>query len=359
MSVRSRTVKTGFTSDTITDVLRQRADSSGWALCIGAGTSYPMFPDWYSLVTGLIEKDADATVAEAIMPNLSKNFGLDALVQAAKEISGLDPDAFANMLSDQLYDRLKQKLSAPDWKIFRRGIAAFRPGDMTPQMWRRFSNTVKTHFPTVSAIQIADAVVRSRESGTGPAAILSFNAEPLLYALINARVSVAQTRISMPAAVLNLITRSLSSRNSERLSFVLCHGLLPIDGHSSSDWHSLDKLVFSETDYLQVANSSFTWQSSTFFEAFMSRSAVFIGLSFSDPNLRRWLGIMHQNRLRELQNIGHGGVASAPHYWFKIMPGTDAERYWVEAAVSHLGVRLVWLKSWNEVGPTLRRMLGL
>jgi hypothetical protein len=359
MSARLQTIKTGFTSATISDVLRQRAVSSGWALCIGAGTSYPMFPDWYSLVAGLVEKDTDAAVAAAIMPKLSQSFGLDALVQAAKGRSGLAPDAFANLLSDQLYARLKQRLSASDWKIFRRGLSAFRPGDMTPQMWRRFGNTVSTHFPTVSAIQIADAVVRSRESGIEPAAILSFNAEPLLYALINARVSVVRTRLHSPTAVLNRITRSLSNRNSELLSFVFCHGLLPIEGHPSPDWHSLDKLVFSETDYLQVANSGFTWQSSTFFDTCMSRSTVFIGLSFSDPNLRRWLGIMHQNRVRELQNIGHVGVASAPHYWFRIMPKTSEERDWIEAAVSHLGVRLVWLNGWNEVGTTLRRMLGL
>jgi hypothetical protein len=145
----------------------------------------------------------------------------------------------------------------------------------------------------------------------------------------------------------------------QRWLYVFCHGLLPIEGHPSSDWHSVDKLVFSEADYLQVANSGFTWQSSTFFEACMSRSAVFIGLSFSDPNLRRWLGIMHQNRLLELQSIGHTSANSAPHYWFKTIPTSDEERAWTEAAVAHLGVRLVWLKDWTEVGPALRSMLGL
>jgi hypothetical protein len=116
--------------------------------------------------------------------------------------------------------------------------------------------------------------------------------------------------------------------------------------------------VFSEADYLQ-ANSGFSWQSSIFFESCMSRSVIFIGLSFSDPNLRRWLGIMHQNRLRELRIIGHTGVASAPHYWFKTIPKTLKEKAWIEAAVAHLEVRLVWLKNWAEVGPALRNMLGL
>jgi hypothetical protein len=209
----------------------------------------------------------------------------------------------------------------------------------------------------VSAIELASVVIDSETDGFGPAAILSFNAEPLLYALINARASVSAS--FSPKAPLDRITRSLSNRNSGRIPYVFCHGLLPIEGHPSSDWHSIDKLVFSEADYLQVANGGFTWQSSTFFEACMSRSVVFIGLSFSDPNLRRWLGIMHQNRLRELQIIGHNAVASAPHYWFRTIPNTPEEKAWIEAAVAHLGVRLFWLQNWTEVGPALRSMLGL
>jgi hypothetical protein len=351
--------KPGLTSANIAGVLRQKAESSGWALCIGAGTSFPMFPDWYSLVASLIEKDAGADTAKAIMPNLINNFGLDALVQAARERLHLPSEAFAQLLSDQLYSGIRQKLTTADWDHFRKGMSSFHLGHMTPTMWRKFSVIMSTHFPSVSAIQLADTVVASKNSGLGPVAILSFNAEPLLYALINAKISVTRTRANMSKPVLSRVTRSLSTRSFDRISYVFCHGLLPIEGHPFSDWHSIDKLVFSETDYLQVANSGFSWQSSTFFETCMSRSAVFVGLSFSDPNLRRWLGIMHQNRLRELQSIGQNDVSSAPHYWFRTIPKTAEEKSWIEAAVAHLGVRLVWLPSWGELGPSLRRMLGI
>jgi hypothetical protein len=209
----------------------------------------------------------------------------------------------------------------------------------------------------VSAVELARVVVDSTSGGFAPAAILSFNAEPLLYALINATAAVSEPH--SPKALLDRVTRSLSNRALGRIPYVFCHGLLPIEGHPSGEWHSIDKLVFSESDYLQVANSGFTWQSSTFFDACMSRSVIFIGLSFSDPNLRRWLGIMHQNRLRELQSIGHSPAASAPHYWFRTIPKTQEEKAWIEAAVAHLGVRLVWLKNWTEASPALRSMLGL
>jgi hypothetical protein len=316
-----------------------------------------MFPNWYALVSDLVAQDIGQDKANDIMPRLSSGFGLDALIQAARDRLRLTSDEFAQLLSDRLYADVKGKLTNTEWKKFRRGLAAFYAGDMSPKMWREFETTMRSHFPCVSAIDLASVVVDSVADGFGPAAILSFNAEPLMYALINARASVSEPH--SPKAPLDRITRSLSNRSSGRIPYVFCHGLLPIEGHPSADWHAIDKLVFSETDYLQVANSGFTWQSSTFFEACMSRSVVFIGLSFSDSNLRRWLGIMHQNRLRELQSIGHSAVASAPHYWFRTIPKTTEEKAWIEAAVAHLGVRLVWLKNWAEAGPALRSMVGL
>jgi hypothetical protein len=349
--------KSGLLMSSLKRVLWQRAKSGGWTLCIGAGTSYPMFPNWYDLVSGLVARDIGRDKAKDIMPNLGKGFGLDALVQAARDRLSLSPDEFAVLLSDELYSNVKRGLTNPEWKTFRRGLASFHPGDMTPPMWKKFETTMMSHFPDVSAVELANVVVDSEAAGSGPAAILSFNAEPLLYALINARASARAPH--SPKATLDRITRSLSNRSSGRIPFVFCHGLLPIEGHPSSDWHSIDKLVFSEADYLQVANSGFTWQSSTFFDACMSRSVVFIGLSFSDANLRRWLGIMHQNRLRELESIGHTSVVSAPHYWFRTFPRTSEEKAWIEAAVAHLGVRLVWLKNWAEAGVALRSMLGL
>jgi hypothetical protein len=351
--------KSGLTFANLTGVLRQRAETTGWTLCVGAGTSYPLFPNWRAMVSALVEKDVGAAATTAVMPELAMGFGLDTLVQAARDRLDLPSEAFAQLLSDQLYADAKRRLTKEEWALFTRGLASLHPGDMPPATWRKFSVLMTTYFPSVSAISLADVVVASSKVGLGPAAILSFNAEPLLYSLINARSAVGLTRADNPKAVLNRITRSLSHRTSGRISYAFCHGVLPFDGSQSFGWHSVDKLVFSESEYLQVANSGFTWQSSTFFEACMARSAIFIGLSFSDPNLRRWLGIMHQNRLHELQSIGQDDVTSAPHYWFRTAPKTSEERLWTESAVAHLGVRLVWLKNWGDVGPALRRMLSM
>lgn len=47
------------------------------------------------------------------------------------------------------------------------------------------------------------------------------------------------------------------------------------------------------------------------------------------------------------------------HFWINKKPKTDVEKVWMEESVAHLGVRLVWIDEWNQVGEVLRKMLGL
>jgi hypothetical protein len=156
-----------------------------------------------------------------------------------------------------------------------------------------------------------------------PISIFSFNAEPLLYALINA--SVARLHdwergggvLNPPKQPIDKLLRATSSRARDRIPYIFCHGLLQVPGghrhHASSE--SADKLVFSEEQYLMLANAVVSWQSTTFVETCMSRCVVFVGVSLSDTNMRNWLSRVAQNRRRELHEVhGHDGD-STTHFW--------------------------------------------
>lgn len=75
--------------------------------------------------------------------------------------------------------------------------------------------------------------------------------------------------------------------------------------------------------------------------------------------MRRWLSWTHANRLDEMRQNGLDIKDSTQHYWIRTIPKDKNTMPWVEAAVSHLGVRIVWIDDWSQVGLALKKMLGI
>ena len=110
--------KQGFTLKSVKPVILNRLNNSGWALCIGAGTSLPMFPDWVELVMLLAARDLAPSEAPQVLKSLHQKFSPDTLLQASKDRLGLDDDQFAALLSESLYKGIKSKLNNTDWDCF-------------------------------------------------------------------------------------------------------------------------------------------------------------------------------------------------------------------------------------------------
>ncbi len=336
----------------------------GWALCIGAGTSLPVFPNWSQLVAELLEAhEADKSTAATLAKSLLSQFGADALIQASFNRVGKTPDEFTQHLSQRLYGVLTKTLTADQWDAVSFVLA--RPGKkgISKRQWRTFLSAFRDVLPRTSALDIAAVLTSVLGTKMAPAAVLSFNAEPLLFALVNALTSETAMAAGPPTAGqdrqwFDLITRSISNRQADRVPYIFCHGLLPVPTRRPiATMASVDKLVFSEGDYLQLANSTYSWQSSAFLDVAGSRRVVFVGVSFSDPNMRRWLSWQHENRTREISAIGEGHHSSTQHLWLRVVPAELTEMDWIEAAVEHLGVRVVWMDSWSETGRVLKTLL--
>ena len=354
--------KSGLDATNCAGVLVDKAQKSGWSLCVGAGISKPFFPDWSKLVQKLAS--GDSIIGRNRLPkDVRQSYSLDALIEAARDRLQITPEEFPNKLSRYLYSSLKWRVGAKDWSKFLTALTAGSPGQLTREQWRAFIRKINEVSQDSTALQIAKVVPSASNAELEPAAIITFNAEPLLYALITA-VSAMQAPADgklSKSRLLDRVTRSLSYREAGRIPFIFCHGLLPVKGglDKFNESTAQDKLVFSEGGYLQLANSNFSWQSSLFLGTAVLRSMVFIGLSFSDPNLRRWLAWINKNRSDELDLRGKD-PESYNHYWIKSSKGlTQASQRWHESAVRHLGVRLVWIDDWSGTGTCLREMLNL
>ena len=356
---RRGVTKPGLTEDKVDGLLATAAPGPGWALCVGAGTSLPAFPDWNRLVRRLIETCSPQD-ADRIAQDLAGLFSADALIQAAATRSRRDAAGFGELLTQELYGEFLRSFEGRDRRLVLRALGAVRPGDLSQSIWRRFLELLEQRWgDRMSCLAIAPVLSETLGTPRSPAAILSFNAEPLLFAVLNAHQACAGDEDAGVPQRVDRVVRGISNRTMGRVPYVFCHGLLPVPGAETTQHAaSPDKLVFSEAAYLQLAGNVYSWQSTSFLETCAARRVVFVGLSLSDANMRRWLSWIHDSRVDELGQVGQRGAVSTQHLWLNLDPGDAELRAWIEASVAHLGVRLVWLERWSSMGPVLARMLN-
>ena len=349
--------KSGLDVSTIQAVLKDVKMGSGWSLCIGAGTSAPVLPDWFSLVEKLITKNCSSQDIIDIDVYKKMGFSADAMIQAVRNRLDVSDNEFIDMLSKEIYAPIKEKVDSPEWKAFIKVHESFTLAGIKNEEWNDFKEVIDKVLYSTSANLLAEVVINAIDKGVAPKAILTFNGEAIFLALLNYYYWI--NRIDNKNKF-DRIVNGITSRHVNRIPYIHCHGILPISGVKTRKGHNAnDKLVFLEESYLQLANSPMSWQAINFIENCMQSKMVFVGVSLSDPNMRRWLGWIHSNKMNEFRINGLDCKDATEHFWINKKPKTDVEKIWVEESVSHLGVRLVWIDEWSQVGEALQKMLGL
>ena len=122
------------------------------------------------------------------------------------------------------------------------------------------------------------------------------------------------------------------------------HGILDQKGIKSSD------IVLSEDDYHEQYRRSFMWSNVEQLHALQNNNCFFIGISMTDPNLRRLLDITRSEANGKNQRDFHcfaflmkdsvaEGVKGDKEQFLK------EQRYMLE----NLGVRVIWYNNHNEL----------
>lgn len=349
--------KKGLDISTIQSVLRDVKDSGGWSLCVGAGTSMPILSDWFSLVEKLINKNCSSKDIIDINVYKKMGFSADAMIQAVRNRLDVNDDEFIQMLSKEVYAPIKNTVNLEEWNAFIKVHEAFTLSGIRDDEWKNFKGIIDKILNSTSGNLLAEVVVESISNELAPKAILTFNGEAIFLALLN--YYYWMNRIDNKNKF-DRIVNGITNRHVNRIPYIHCHGVLPINGVKMRKGHNAnDKLVFLEESYLQLANSPISWQAINFIENCMQSKMVFVGVSLSDANMRRWLGWIHSNKMNEFRINGFDCRDATEHFWINKKPKTDVERTWMEESVAHLGVRLVWIDEWNQVGEALKKMLGL
>ncbi|MBH3441929.1 SIR2 family protein [Pseudomonas luteola] len=150
--------------------------------------------------------------------------------------------------------------------------------------------------------------------------------------------------------------------DADELPVYHVHGFLP---ESKDNYSDLDKstLVFSEEGYHKIYSESYHWSNLVQLSNLRENNCLMIGLSMTDPNLRRLLDISARNidytkHYAFMKRITHQSFCSDRRgdAFESVINNTDAadkflERHHAlnEEIMKELGVTIIWYEDYNDI----------
>ncbi len=141
-----------------------------------------------------------------------------------------------------------------------------------------------------------------------------------------------------------------------RVEIFHCHGSLPFDITSIGD----QRLIFDESEYHSLNYDHYNRSNILQFSTFLDQVCIFVGLSLSDPGMRRLL------------DHAAGQQRGDPkHFAFRRLPAVDAseKKKDAEIKIKHLksvfeidalslGIQLIWVENYDEIGEVINEMMN-
>lgn len=183
----------------------------------------------------------------------------------------------------------------------------------------------------------------ARKSGAGIKAIVTYNFDDLL-----------EDNFNKHGVQYHSLYSELDYTTSDKLGIYHVHGFLP---RNPNKYEQLSEglLVFSEDRYHSLYNDPYSWANITQLNFLRENTTLMIGLSLTDPNLRRLLSISNRkNKIRK-----HYAIMRKKD--FKIsMEGTNINKDILksfnninnelhETAFEQLGINIIWVESHDEI----------
>ncbi|WP_035347618.1 SIR2 family protein [Alkalihalobacillus hemicellulosilyticus] len=147
--------------------------------------------------------------------------------------------------------------------------------------------------------------------------------------------------------------------NSDELGIYHVHGFLP---QNKEEYEDLSKslLVFSEEGYHKLLLEPYNWANMTQLNYLTNDVCLFIGLSMTDPNLRRLLDIASQKNVEENPNhyaiLKRFTITSDNNVGDDIMTFNHVNEELQESFFKELGINIIWVESFDDIPLILNRI---
>jgi hypothetical protein len=235
---------------------------------------------------------------------------------------------------------------------------------LSKQDWLMVAEFFDQHFSQTTVYRLARLFV-DRPDLPLPESIITFNADTLFETMHvifkKKKHNEGTSDWTDPPQTFSRLVRS-SQDIWGHIPIYYLHGCLPPkSARHRSVKQNPENMIFPENSYIGIAGRVFTWSQNTFLHKAQTNTLCFVGLSMSDPNIRRWLAWAYESYIEDLraghnvkvQNVG------GRHVWLRTKQGLTAEAIELYPfALRHLGVQICWLDDWKNVTNAFHSMLG-
>ncbi len=150
--------------------------------------------------------------------------------------------------------------------------------------------------------------------------------------------------------------------NDSEIGVYHVHGFIP-QNEDDYDRVSDSMLVFSEDGYHTLNQEPYNWSNLIQLDYLINKSCLFIGLSMTDPNLRKLLKIANDKRLVSGSEINHYAIMRKFKIDKKRIKNIEPiERFekindiMQEHLFNAIGVKIIWINDFSEIPEILKQI---
>lgn len=137
---------------------------------------------------------------------------------------------------------------------------------------------------------------------------------------------------------------------TEELPIYHVHGYLPRVGTVTED----NGVVFSEDSYHNQFIEPFSWSNLIQLNKLSQMTCLLVGLSMTDPNLRRLLDVA--NRKNSDKELNHFIIKKSPVSFDKMEPVDELAKLLEEQDANELGLNVLWVDDFSEIPDIIRKI---
>ncbi len=287
-------------------------------LFLGAGVSKEAgVPDWNTLVSDLLVNMISEKLSNNKIP--INNQEQQEIVKEIKSVNDSSPLLQA--------------------RYIRTGLEKSFTRVLTEVLYKNFD---KTNYGTSDLLKAISKMCVPPRNGIGIRSVVTYNFDDLI-----------EKNLENSGVSLRTIYREIDISSKDELGVYHVHGYLPRENGDDGTLGNL--LVFSEEGYHSLFLDPYSWSNIAQLNFLRENTCLMIGLSLTDPNLRRLLDIAARKNDTPkhyviLKKHSFNGIKSNEEIRKEvIMKFASVDQKLQEQSYLELGLNVIWVENYNEI----------